>query len=355
MLLWPAMGSFDHNSTGHVPGGNDSCQVDSEFRYVLFPVVYTVIFILGILENCYVLWIFRYLAPSSNINEIRILMVNLSVADLLFILTLPFWVVYYVQKGNWTFSDFSCRLAGCLFFINTYCSIAFLAVISYNRYRAVAYPIETSQRSGRKRGCIVSTVIWLIIIASALKFLIQQGTNKVGDVTRCFEGYKTKESMPVVIIHFLLIGAFFLAFLVVIVCNARILCMLSLRVVQPKKSWKVRRQAFRLVCSVIVVFLVCFVPHHLVQGPWTLTVLGLWRSEDCHFRTRVDVAHQITLCLMGLNCVLDPIIYCFLTHKFRKFIQRSVKSWTSTRKSFRTITLIDTNLGEMGQQNNALQ
>lgn len=349
------MGSRDNNSTDLVLGGNDSCQVDSEFRYVLFPVVYTVVFILGILENCYVLWIFKYLTPNSNINEIRILMVNLSVADLLFILTLPFWVVYYVQKGNWTFSDFSCRLAGCLFFINTYCSIAFLAVISYNRYCAVAYPIETSLRSGRKRGCIISTVIWLIIIASSLQFLIHQGTNKDGNVIRCFEGYGPEGSTPVVTIHFLLIGAFFLAFLVVIVCNARILCMLSLRAVQPKKSWKVRRQAFRLVCSVIVVFLVCFVPHHLVQGPWTLTVLRLWRKDDCPFRSKVDVAHQITLCLMGLNCVLDPIIYCFITHKFRKFIQRSMKGWTSTPKSFRTMTVNDTNLGEMGQQNSTLR
>ncbi|XP_078279221.1 platelet-activating factor receptor [Rhinoraja longicauda] len=354
MPVGSAMSPLDGNSTDAKPGGNGSCQADAEFRYVLFPIVYSVLFILGLLENCCVLWIFRYMAPNSRINEIKILMVNLSVADLLFILTLPFWIVYYIQKGNWTFPDFTCRLAGCLFFINTYGSIAFLAVISYNRYCAVAYPIETIQSTGRRRGCITSAVIWLVIISSALKFLIHPGTNKVGNVTRCFEGYGRKNAKPVAIIQFLLITAFFAAFLVVVACNARILYMLSSRVAQLRKSWRVRRQASRMVCSVIAVFIVCFLPHHLVQGPWTLTVLGMWRWEDCRFRRQVDVAHQVTLCLMGLNCVLDPIIYCFLTHKFRKFVQRSVKSWPSIRKSTRTITF-DTNLGDMGQQNNGLE
>ncbi|XP_072102927.1 platelet-activating factor receptor [Mobula birostris] len=327
----------DHNNT------NDSCKIDSEFRYTLFPIVYSVVFVLGLLENCYVLWIFKYLTPSSNTNEVKVLMVNLSVADLLFILTLPFWIIYYIQKGNWIFPDGICRLAGCLFFINTYCSIAFLAVISYNRYCAVAYPIETIQSRGKKRGCIISSVIWFVIVTSSLPFLFQKGTNQVGNVTRCFEGYDTNTS--VVVFNFILIGAFFIAFLVIVTCNLCILNLLSSQPAQPKKSMRVRKQAFRMVCTVIVVFLICFVPHHLVQGPWTLTVLRLWREKDCGFRDQVNDAHQITLCLMGLNCALDPIIYCFLTQKFRKFFTHSLSRWKSTRKSSRTFTC-ETHLGE---------
>ncbi|XP_038653022.1 platelet-activating factor receptor [Scyliorhinus canicula] len=331
--------------------GNSSCQVDAEFRYILFPIVYSLIFVFGLLGNCYVLWVFKLMTPAKSMTEIKIFMVNLSVTDLLFILTLPFWIVYYSTKGDWIFSEILCRVAGCLFFINTYCSIAFLAVISYNRFCAVAYPIETVQKNGRKRGFVISTVIWLIIIGGASPFLFQQGTNPVGNVTQCFEGYDGDSSTPVVIIHFILIGAFFLAFLIIIACNLCILKLLSSQPGQPTRSEKVKKQAFRMVCAVITVFCICFVPHHLVHGPWTLTVLELWRKDDCAFRRALNDTHQITLCLMGLNCTLDPIIYCFLTKKFRRFLTQRLSRWRSTRRSIRTIST-ETNVdGEIVLQN----
>ncbi|XP_067863141.1 platelet-activating factor receptor [Heptranchias perlo] len=349
-MIFPDGNITFSNIIGLSYSNNSTCQVDAEFRYILFPIVYSFIFILGLLGNCYVLWVFKYMTPARSINEIKIIMVNLSVADLLFILTLPLWIVYYSIKGDWIFSEIACRLVGCLFFINTYCSIVFLAVISYNRYCAVAHPIETVQYSCRKRGIIISIVIWSVIIVSALPFLFQTGTNKVGNVTRCFEGYDNDSSTPVVIIHFILIAAFFVAFLITISCNICILRLLSTQPAQPNKSEVVKKRAFRMVCAVITVFFICFVPHHLVHGPWTLTVLELWRKEDCAFRRAVNNAHQITLCLMGLNCTLDPIIYCFLTKKFRKFLTHRLSKWKSTRKSSRTISIDVNGEGEMALQ-----
>ncbi|XP_041069632.1 platelet-activating factor receptor [Carcharodon carcharias] len=338
------------NIVGFAHASNSSCQVDAKFRYILFPIVYSLIFVLGLIGNLYVLWVFKLMTPVTTLTEIKVFMVNLSIADLLFILTLPFWIVYYSTKGNWIFLEIPCRVAGCLFFINTYCSIAFLVVISYNRYCAVAHPIETVQNNGRKRGFIISIIIWFIIIGGATPFLFQQGTNIHGNVTRCFEGYGEKSSKPVVIIHFILIGAFFVAFLIIIACNLCILKLLSTQPGLPSRSEKVKRQAFRMVCAVIIVFCICFVPHHLVHGPWTLTVLDLWRKDDCEFRRAVNDAHQVTLCLMGLNCTLDPIIYCFLTKKFRKFLTQRLSQWKSTRRSVRTIST-DTNMdGEIALQ-----
>ncbi|XP_020374051.1 platelet-activating factor receptor [Rhincodon typus] len=341
------MNSFDGNIshstvTGSAYNTNSSCQIDAEFRYTLLPIVYSLVFILGLIGNCYVLWVFKRMTPAKSMTEIKIFMVNLSVADLLFILALPFWVVYYSTKGNWIFGDIPCRVAGCLFFINNYCSIVFLSVISYNRYCAVAYPVETVQYNGRKRGFIISTIIWTVVVGSAIPFLCQRGTNEVGGVTHCFEGYDMNSALPVVIIQFILIGAFFIAFLVTIICNFLILNLLSTKAAQPSRSEKVKKQAFRMVCAVITVFCICFVPHHLVQGPWTLTVLEMWRREDCVFRRAVNDAHQITLSLMGLNCTLDPIIYCFLTKKFRKFLTQRLSRWKSTRRSIRT-TFSETN------------
>ncbi|KAM9107167.1 platelet-activating factor receptor isoform 1-T2 [Megaptera novaeangliae] len=317
---------------------NDSSRVDSEFRYTLFPIFYSIIFVLGVLANSYVLWVFARLYPSKKFNEIKIFMVNLTVADLLFLVTLPLWIIYYYNEGNWILPEFLCNLAGCFFFINTYCSVAFLAVITYNRFQAVTQPIKTVQVTTRKRGILLSLIIWVAIVAAASYFFILDSTNTVpnktgsGNITRCFEHYK-KGSIPVLIIHVFLVFSFFLVFLIILVCNLVIIVTLLTQPVQMQRSAEVKCRALWMVCTVLAVFIICFVPHHIVQLPWTLAELGF---QNSNFHQAINDAHQVTLCLLSTNCVLDPIIYCFLTKKFRKHLTEKFYSMRSSRKCSRT-------------------
>lgn len=321
-------------------GSNDSQRVDSEFRYTLFPIFYSIIFMLGVMANSYVLWVFARLYPAKKLNEIKIFMVNLTMADLLFLVTLPLWITYYYNQGNWILPKFLCNLAGCFFFINTYCSVAFLGVITYNRFQAVTRPIRTAQSSTRKRGIILSLLIWVSIVSAASYFFFLDSTNKVlntagtANVTRCFEHYE-KGSVPVLIIHIFLVVSFFVVFLVIFFCNLVIIRTLLTQPTQPAqqvRNAEVKHRALWMVCTVLAVFIICFVPHHMVQLPWTLAELGY---QDTHFHQGINDAHQITLCLLSTNCVLDPIIYCFLTKKFRKHLTEKLHSMRGSRKCSR--------------------
>lgn len=318
---------------------NESARVDSEFRYTLFPVVYSIIFVLGVIANSYVLWVFARLYPSKKLNEIKIFMVNLTVADLLFLITLPLWIVYYYNEGNWILPKFLCNLAGCLFFINTYCSVAFLGVITYNRYQAVAYPIKTAQATTRKRGICLCLVIWISIVATASYFLATDSTNVVrakngaGNITRCFEHYEPR-SVPILVVHVFIAFCFFLVFLLILYCNLVIIHTLLTRQVRQQRKPEVKRRALWMVCTVLAVFIICFVPHHMVQLPWTLAELGY----QTNFHQAINDAHQITLCLLSTNCVLDPVIYCFLTKKFRKHLSEKFYNMRSSRKCSRATT-----------------
>ncbi|XP_069081213.1 platelet-activating factor receptor [Pleurodeles waltl] len=321
---------------------SSSCQVDSEFRYLLFTVSYSLIFIVGFIANAYVLWIFTHIYPTRRLSEIKVFMLNLTVSDLLFLVTLPLWVVYYHHNGDWIMPGFLCNIAGCFFFINTYSSVAFLGVISYNRLQAVTRPVETAQGSARWRGLCISVTVWILIVSSASYFFFVTGTNVESfgshNVTRCFEGYGSDNNKPVAVIHFLLIAAFFIVFLIIVVCNIIIIKTLLSQPAQIRQSVNAKTRALRMVCAVLGVFVICFVPHHVVHGPWTLTVLHLWREEDCAFRQALNDVHQVTLCLMGLNCVLDPVIYCFLTKKFRHHLSEHVRNLTSSRKCSKQTT-----------------
>ncbi|MEE6484881.1 hypothetical protein FKM82_014089 [Ascaphus truei] len=320
----------------------DPCTVDSDFRYSLFTVTYSIIFILGFIANCYVLWIFARVYPNKRLSEIKIFMVNLTMADLLFLVTLPFWIVYYHNEGDWIMPAFLCNVAGCFFFINTYCSVAFLGVISFNRYQAVTRPVETAQSTARTRGIYISATVWVLIVLSAVYFLATDGTNQVNidgrNFTRCFEEYNIHNRDPVAAIHLLLIAAFFIVFLIVIVCNLVIVRTLLTQPVPVRQSSNMKHRAQWMVGTVLAVFVICFVPHHLVHGPWTLTVLRMWREKDCGFRKMLNDAHQVTLLLMSTNCMLDPIIYCFLTKKFRKHLTESIRSLKTSRKCSRNTT-----------------
>lgn len=337
------------NYTTNITIASSDPFLDSEFRYRLFTIFYSLVFVLGLVANAYALYVLRHMREAKAMNEIRIYMTNLTVADLLFVCVLPFWITYYSNSGDWKFSDVLCRITGSLFFINTYCSVLFLTVISINRYWAVTQPLHAASSDYWKRGVITSAIIWIVTLAMAANHLIEPGIqeDELNKKLRCFEGYHNqsdKDKYTIVVIHFIIVGLFFLVFLLVVLCNVLIAhALLTVSISRPRQSTGKRphgsrRRAMRMLCAVIGVFVVCFVPHHLVQGPWVLAVLRLnnW-SESV--RQHLNDAHQVTLVLMGLNCILDPIVYCFATSKFRKYIQGHLKKLRQGKDcSSRTMT-----------------
>lgn len=347
------------------PAGSESTFLDSEFRYVLFPAAYGIIFILGLLANVYVLFVLRCLREAKAMGEIRIYMANLTIADLLFVCALPFWIGYYSRHGNWVYADFMCRLTGSLFFINTYCSILFLGAISVNRYWAVTRPLDAASSDHRRRGIIVCVVIWVLTLSMAIPYLASPGTNTdENKVTRCFEGYQNQtdsQKKTVAATHFAIIGLFFVVFFLVVVCNLLIARALlsqsppqadfrsgtiskkSKMASSSKKPRGVKRAALQMLLAVVGVFVLCFLPHHVIQGAWTLAVLQIeqgWGRIEWSQKTRqaLNDAHQITLLLMGLNCILDPIVYCFATRKFRRFIMAHIKKFRKGDGCSQTVT-----------------
>uniref|UniRef100_A0A3Q4IAU1 Platelet-activating factor receptor n=1 Tax=Neolamprologus brichardi TaxID=32507 RepID=A0A3Q4IAU1_NEOBR len=300
--------------------------LDSQFRYVLIPVFYIVFFILGFISNLYVLFVLCCLHQAKAMGEIHIYMTNLTIADLLFVCALPFWNNYYIREGDWVYGDVMCQVTGTFFFINTYGTILFLSAISINRCWAVTRPLDAALSDSRLRGIIVCFFNWVFVLAMSVPVLVgevhQKNENGRKNVTRCFEGYQggtNKKKQILAVTHFLIIGLFFVVFSLIVICNILIARLTG-----------VKRRALQMLPAVVGVFVLCFLPHHIVQGPWTLAVLEIEDgfghvkySETT--RQLLNDTHQITLVLMGLNCILDPVVYYFATGKFRGLIKAHIK------------------------------
>ncbi|KAI6190342.1 Dopamine receptor 2 [Aphelenchoides bicaudatus] len=110
--------------------------------------------------------VLRFKALHSAIN---FLILGLAVADLLVAsVVMPFATYTYVQGGYWFLGPFMCDLYSASDVACSTASILLLAVISFDRYRAVSRPIQYSRQSQNIRRVIMILIgIWIISLALA--------------------------------------------------------------------------------------------------------------------------------------------------------------------------------------------
>lgn len=106
------------------------------FKYihkVLIPIFYILVCAVGLSGNTLVIYVVLRYAKMKTVTNIYIL--NLAVADVLFMLGLPFLATQNAIS-YWPFGSFLCRLVMTVDGINQFTSIFCLTVMSMDRYLA---------------------------------------------------------------------------------------------------------------------------------------------------------------------------------------------------------------------------
>lgn len=99
----------DHGS--NVSGqrlGNPSCTYKEDFKRILLPAVYTLVFVLGLPLNAAV--ILKIWRTRPNFSKNNIYMLNLAIADFLYVMSLPLLIYNYGSHDYWPFGEFACKL-----------------------------------------------------------------------------------------------------------------------------------------------------------------------------------------------------------------------------------------------------
>ncbi|XP_030634491.1 G-protein coupled receptor 4 [Chanos chanos] len=292
------------------------CNVDSNIDQFFQPTLYIIVIVLGFPTNCVALWA-AYMQVKQK-NELGIYLMNLSVADLLYITTLPLWIDYFLHHDNWIHGQESCKLFGFIFYTNIYVSIAFLCCISVDRYLAVAHPLKFTKVRRIKTALVVSCMVWVMeVVANSAPLFHDELFKDRFNHTFCFEKYPMQEWVAGMNLYRTFLG--FLAPWGVMLMAYRGI----LRAVRGNISTEQQEKAKikRLALSLILIVLLCFAPYH---------VLLLWRSMlflsnpcDCSMEETLFAAYHITLALTSLNCVADPILYCFVNEGARNDVSRA--------------------------------
>lgn len=166
--------------------GMEDCGIDDSFKYDLYSVVYSVVFVLGLITNCAALFVFCFRMKMRN--ETTMFMTNLALSDLVFVFTLPFKVFYNVNR-HWPFGDGLCKVSGTAFITNIYGSMLFLTCISVDRFLAIVYPFRSRSIRTRRNAALVCAAVWLTIVGGGISVTFFSTINSTNRATTCFEGF----------------------------------------------------------------------------------------------------------------------------------------------------------------------
>ncbi|XP_069771992.1 ovarian cancer G-protein coupled receptor 1 [Narcine bancroftii] len=295
-----------------------NCFIDHGIHQELFPTIYILVFIIGLPTNLLSLY-HSYLQIKQG-NELGIYLCNLTISDLFYLLSLPLWVQYILQHDDWILSQELCKLSGLLLYQNIYISIGFLCFISINRFLAVSYPMSCKSMHTMKAALIISVVIWMKEIVVCTLFIGTKVLSKDDENdTLCFEHYPLRKKDINLNIYRLSIG-FFLPLALLIFSYWKVLTVVhKSHGLQRERKLRIKR----LVSATIAIFLVCFAPYHIFLMVRTLF------ERSCQFAGRIFDVYHCGLLLTSLNCVADPILYCFISRSSQGWLARFLDPLTS--------------------------
>lgn len=272
---------------------------------------------------------------------------HLSVADLLFVLTLPFWAVD--AATTWYFGSFMCVSVHMIYTVNLYSSVLILAFISLDRYLAVVRATNSQATRKLLASKVIFVGVWLPAAVLTVPDLVFARVQKVGSSNIFFadESVETADSRTIcqriyptsnnviwtVAFRFqhILVG-FILPGLVILICYCIIIAKLS----QGSKGQALKKKALKTTVILIICFFSCWLPYCVGIFLDNLIMLNLLPSS-CSLEQAVEKWISITEALAYFHCCLNPILYAFLGVKFKKSARNAL---TVSSRSSQKVTLM---------------
>uniref|UniRef100_A0A8C5Q482 Proteinase-activated receptor 1 n=1 Tax=Leptobrachium leishanense TaxID=445787 RepID=A0A8C5Q482_9ANUR len=276
------------------------------------PSVYTVVFIIAIPLN--VLSILIVIFKMKIRKPAVVYMLNLAVADVLFISVLPFKITYHFLGNNWPFGSGMCRFVTAAFYCNMYCSILLMTSISVDRFLAIVYPIHSLTWRTLGRSYLVCSLIWMISIASIVPLVIYDQTADIKEleITTCHDVLEIKENQIFYVYYFSTICLLYY-FIPLLITTASYFRIIRNLVSSNNRDTLKRSRAVFLSLVVFCIFLFCFGPTNVILLTHILNFTpGV--SESLYF------AYMLCVCVSSISCCLDPLIYYYVSPDCRRYL-----------------------------------
>lgn len=276
-------------------------------------VFYSFIFVIGVVVNLTALWVFAL--TTKKRNSITVYMINVAVVDLTYILLLPFRMVYHYYRDYWPFGEIFCKVSATLTIFYPCTALWLLALISADRYMAIVQPRHSKELRNIPKTVVACAGVWLMTLGSTVPLLIsKEDPDLASNHTTCHKMQDVLHgrrdvgvSMVRLIFFFLVPVCVMLGCYVVIVDN-----LVHGRTSKLKP--KVKQKSIRIIVTLIVQVLVCFVPFHVHL---VLRVVGVANTTADGDDRPYGTWAVFTNFLMSLSTVLDIVLYYIVSKQFQ--------------------------------------
>uniref|UniRef100_A0A1A7WHX3 Chemokine (C-C motif) receptor 9 n=1 Tax=Iconisemion striatum TaxID=60296 RepID=A0A1A7WHX3_9TELE len=291
-----------------------------EFRGQYEPPLFWIIFILGSVGNLMVVTIYTTVRNRPK-TMTDVYLLNLAVADLLFLCMLPFWAVD-ATKG-WDFGVSLCKIVSAIYKINFFSSMLLLTCISVDRYIAIVQ-VTKAQNLKKKRlfySKLACLGVWLVSTLLALpEFIFAQVKEEQEQQPSCTLVYWNNafNRTKILVLSLQICMGFFFPLLVMIFCYSVII-----RTLLQAKNFE-KHKALRVIFAVVFVFVISQLPHNallIVEA----TQAANTTITNCATLIGFDVAGQVAKSLAFTHACLNPFLYVFIGVRFREDLLRIVK------------------------------
>lgn len=292
------------------------------FRGQYEPPLFWIIFILGAVGNLLVVWI--YTTVRNRLKTMTdVYLLNLAVADLLFLCMLPFWAVDAIK--GWDFGLSLCKMVSAVYKINFFSSMFLLTCISVDRYIAIVQ-VTKAQNLKKKRlfySKLACLGVWLVSTLLALPEFIfaEVKTDPNQQSSFCVLVYSNNSlnRTKILVLALQICMGFCLPLLIMFFCYSVII-----RTLLQAKSFE-KHKALRVIFAVVFVFVLSQLPYNsmlIVEATQASNIADF----DCETIIRFDVAGQVAKSLAFTHACLNPFLYVFIGVRFRQDLLRMVKT-----------------------------
>ncbi|KAM9327038.1 somatostatin receptor type 3 [Gastrophryne carolinensis] len=281
---------------------------------LLIPLVYLVVCAVGLWGNTLVIYL-AWRSPAGQNSVTALYILNLALADDLFMLGLPF-LAAQGALSYWPFGSPVCTIVMTLDAVNQFTSIFCLTVLSIDRYLAVVRPIKSAKWRRPKVAKCINVTVW---IASFLVVLPVVLFAEVLDSGMCNIAWpEPRQAWSTGFILYTAALGFFCPLLVICICHILIVAELRMsgnRVrVAPTRRQGPERKVTKMVALAVTAFILCWLPFY------ALNIINLLLPPTAG--SKLYGLYPFVVVLSYANSCLNPIIYALLARPFQRGLRR---------------------------------
>lgn len=292
-----------------------------ETIHIISVVIYITSFVLGLIGNGTVIWVTAF-KSKKTVNSVWLL--NLAIADFVFVLFLPFYIDYILGGFHWDFGVAMCKIVSFVSVMNMFASVLFLTVLSIDRYVSLVHLNWSQRRRTIRKAWVVCGCIWVLAALLSCPAAIFRDTVRLHDKVVCFNNFHQKDPHIAAMWHIAIVVirttvGFLLPFTAISVTGI----LLTIKVKNSRGL--VRFSSFsKTVSAVILAFFLCWAPFHT----FSLMELSIHSSGSLH--NILKAGFPLVTSLGFFNSCINPLLYMLLSKKVRHILKRACLNITKS-------------------------